>query len=292
MYRCVEHRASGPGCEAAGIDHAIAVAAFSSELRKFVQTPDWVCISQLLSFLQHLKNEKGEDKLRGKFPLFFGPDDARRLELFIKKTSTFRIPNAQRRSAWTVEKAKHVAGTLREAWEGTSNTTPIQPSPQEQQPQYQQHQQGDEEQHRAQERRRNQEQEGGFQRNRTNAYAPLSIFLATDSEALRPLFVEFLRPFGHVVYSKGRVVHLAKGKAGDESMRLPTVAEFYLLSKASVLVSYKKRTSSFQRCAALYGNGTLIGRGGRGPCGFAIEHMARPRHEAMQELARRLERGP
>lgn len=97
---------------------------------------------------------------------------------------------------------------------------------------------------------------------------PLSIFLGVDSEILRPVLVEFLRPFGNVVFSRGIPGHtsfLGRSDDGDKGMaaqsRLLSLAEFYLMSKASLIFSTNPQKSSFSNAAAVYGNATYIHRG-------------------------------
>lgn len=237
--RCVEKSASGPGCQAGDLNHAIAVADFSPELRKFVHTYDWECISQLLSFLHNLKfpSASTSDSQQGPHRLFGSPDDADKLQQFVHDSSGFQASRRIASRPWTIEKARQVAP---QAGGGTGG---------------------------------GEELTGAGGSSPSARSRKLSIFLATDSEVLRPLFVEFLRPFGHVVFSKGRVVHLDRG-TGEERLRLPTVAEFYLMSKASVLVSFTRRMSSFLQHAAMYGNGTLISRGGDRGCKYLLDHVA------------------
>eukprot|EP00897_Mesotaenium_endlicherianum_P008576 jgi/Mesen1/7747/ME000407S06970 len=102
--------------------------------------------------------------------------------------------------------------------------------------------------------------------------ASLSIFLATDNELLRPRFVNFLKPYGPVYYSAGHVVHTSKG---GSSSKLPTMAEFYLLSKASHVIEVDNYISTFCLFAALFGNGTLVAHVGRPQqCAFPALHKA------------------
>lgn len=100
----------------------------------------------------------------------------------------------------------------------------------------------------------------------------LSILLATDSEKLRPQFVDFLRPFGVVFFSSGKVTHLSKSRGGMEG-KLPTLVEFYLLSKAALLVSHQRYVSTFALLAAMYGNGSLVAGGDHKTCRYHVEHL-------------------
>eukprot|EP00271_Cylindrocystis_brebissonii_P019456 TRINITY_DN5914_c0_g1_i1.p1 TRINITY_DN5914_c0_g1~~TRINITY_DN5914_c0_g1_i1.p1 ORF type:complete len:775 (-),score=71.30 TRINITY_DN5914_c0_g1_i1:174-2498(-) len=100
---------------------------------------------------------------------------------------------------------------------------------------------------------------------------PLNIFLATDREALRPDFVRLLQRYGNVFSSSGPVVHTSKGDVGHHS-GLPTMAEFYLLSRSNQVFVFKKRMSTFSQAAALYGFAayeTWNPKKGR-PCTFRI----------------------
>jgi len=99
-----------------------------------------------------------------------------------------------------------------------------------------------------------------------------NIFLATDSEELRKQYVEALSQYGSVYYSSGKVVHTSK--TPDRESKLSTMAEFYLLSRAYVLVSFTKYISTFAMFAAMYGNTTLLGGLAlESHCNFAPEHI-------------------
>jgi hypothetical protein len=81
----------------------------------------------------------------------------------------------------------------------------------------------------------------------------LSIFLATDNLSLRPYFVESLSRFGPVHYSDGDVAHTSKH--GVEHDNLPTIAEFYLLSKSHTLI-HAGVMSTFGLFSRFLGNGS------------------------------------
>ncbi|GJP41344.1 hypothetical protein CLOM_g1004, partial [Closterium sp. NIES-68] len=85
----------------------------------------------------------------------------------------------------------------------------------------------------------------------------LSIFLATDNEALRPEMVTRLAPYGVVYYNGAEVAHV--GVSTDKHTgRLPTMAEFYLLGKSHVIVELDSYLSTFSYFAGLFGNGTIV----------------------------------
>lgn len=102
----------------------------------------------------------------------------------------------------------------------------------------------------------------------------LSILLATDSEALRPLLVEYLRPFGTVTFSAAHIMHLGLKGAGDDTERLGNLAEFYLMSRSALILSYKRSKSSYARTAGYYGNSTLLYGMEQKTCDFPLEHIA------------------
>jgi len=118
----------------------------------------------------------------------------------------------------------------------------------------------------------------------------LSIFLATDSEILRPLLVEFLRPFGTVVFSRALVAHTSTSSGATAEVeavmgraRLAAVGEFFTLSKSSVIhipTNYRLGTFSFK--AAEYGNSTLVIRerfNCSNRCCFQVQHWGRDNEE-------------
>ena len=84
----------------------------------------------------------------------------------------------------------------------------------------------------------------------------LHIFVATDNEEMRPQFVSRLLKFGTVWYSTGNVIHMSK--QSRSSQKMPTAAEFYLLSKADHILQAGGVISTFAEFAAQLGNGTLL----------------------------------
>lgn len=102
----------------------------------------------------------------------------------------------------------------------------------------------------------------------------LSIFLATDDELLRPVFVQKLQKYGTVFYSSGKVLHTSK-TGGASNERLPTMAEYYLMAKANTLIEAGSYISTFAYFASLLGNGTLSGINMKnGGCRLRYEHKA------------------
>lgn len=100
-----------------------------------------------------------------------------------------------------------------------------------------------------------------------------TIFLATDSEHFRRKFVKQLKPYGTVYYSSGKVLHTSK--AQDFRNRMPTMAEFFLMSKSHVILEAEEYVSTFANFAALYGNGTLLAlryRNGGEDCRTRVVH--------------------
>ncbi|CAI7763210.1 unnamed protein product [Closterium sp. NIES-54] len=98
----------------------------------------------------------------------------------------------------------------------------------------------------------------------------LRIFVATDTDTVRSKVVEFLRPFGEVYFSVSPPMHLSKGVGNY----LATLADFALLSKGAVLVSFTRFTSSFSFFAGLLGNGTIVNNPAVDhTCSFVVEHM-------------------
>ena len=85
----------------------------------------------------------------------------------------------------------------------------------------------------------------------------LSIFLATDHEGLRGEFVSRLSAYGAVYYNGGEVAHIGVAK-GDAAGRLPTMAEFFLLSKCHVIIELDLYLSTFSNFAGYLGNGTIV----------------------------------
>eukprot|EP00271_Cylindrocystis_brebissonii_P015837 TRINITY_DN38883_c0_g1_i1.p1 TRINITY_DN38883_c0_g1~~TRINITY_DN38883_c0_g1_i1.p1 ORF type:complete len:1270 (+),score=205.39 TRINITY_DN38883_c0_g1_i1:501-4310(+) len=85
----------------------------------------------------------------------------------------------------------------------------------------------------------------------------LSIFLAIDNEEIRPEMVKYLRLYGDVYYNGGAVAHTAVASAGSQG-RLPTMAEFFLLSKAGTALELSHQLSTFSQISVLIGNGTLV----------------------------------
>ncbi|CAI7767371.1 unnamed protein product [Closterium sp. NIES-53] len=174
----------------------------------------------------------------------------------------------------------------------------------------------------------------GIESGALSSLKPLSVFLATDNENLRPQFVDKIGPVaGDVFFSTGAVTHTSKsgaaapaaaaaaaasaaaggravgaggagglegrsegeggveGSEGDERQKAafeehfqqqpsPTMAEFFLLSRARVLVSFNKYVSTFAMFASMLGNGTLLALQTRPPttspvggCHFQVEHL-------------------
>ena len=85
----------------------------------------------------------------------------------------------------------------------------------------------------------------------------LSIFLATDNAGLRGEFVTRLSAYGAVYYNGGEVAHIGVAK-GDAAGRLPTMAEFYLLSKCHIIIELDSYLSTFSNFAGFLGNGTIV----------------------------------
>ena len=84
----------------------------------------------------------------------------------------------------------------------------------------------------------------------------LHIFVATDNEEMRPHFVSRLLKFGTVWFSTGSVIHMSK--QSQSSQKLPTAAEFYLLSKADHILQADAVISTFAEFAGHLGNGTML----------------------------------
>ena len=84
----------------------------------------------------------------------------------------------------------------------------------------------------------------------------LHLFVATDNVEMRPQFVSRLSKFGTVWHSTGNVIHMSK--QSRSSQKLPTAAEFYLLSKADHILQAGAVISTFAEFAAQLGNGTLL----------------------------------
>lgn len=81
---------------------------------------------------------------------------------------------------------------------------------------------------------------------------PFTIFLATDNQQMRNAFVDRLATMGTVYYSSGKVVHTSKVSGG-----LPTLAEWYLLAKANLVLEAESYVSTFAYFSGLLGNSTL-----------------------------------
>jgi len=86
---------------------------------------------------------------------------------------------------------------------------------------------------------------------------PLSIFLATDNQVLRPDFVKRLARYGVVYYNGADVAHVGVSASKDKG-RLPTMAEFYLLGKSHIIVELDSYLSTFSYFSGLMGNGTIV----------------------------------
>ena len=101
-----------------------------------------------------------------------------------------------------------------------------------------------------------------------------TILLATDDMQLRPQMVEILRPYGTVYFSSGVVLHTSKA-GGSSSQRLPTMAEFFLMSRSHTIIEAGSYISTFAYFAGLMGNGTLSGvRMNHNRCRLKHEHVA------------------
>ncbi|GJP45906.1 hypothetical protein CLOM_g5243, partial [Closterium sp. NIES-68] len=102
---------------------------------------------------------------------------------------------------------------------------------------------------------------------------PLTIFIATDTDDVRPAIVKFLRPFGRVYFSNAPAIHLSKSRT--QGSHLSTLGDFLMLSKASVVVSFTRYISTFAMFAAMLGNGTLVAEPeSESHCRFVVEHLA------------------
>eukprot|EP00897_Mesotaenium_endlicherianum_P000049 jgi/Mesen1/10044/ME000073S09324 len=119
----------------------------------------------------------------------------------------------------------------------------------------------------------------GAVRGRARARAhKLNIFVATDSQKYRHLIVDRLRRYGDVYYSEGQVTHSANNR---HASHLPTMAEFFLLSKSALIIGVGE-ISTFAEQAALFGNCTLVLLDVKGPrdktgppkCAISVEHQA------------------
>ncbi|CAI7798556.1 unnamed protein product [Closterium sp. NIES-53] len=101
----------------------------------------------------------------------------------------------------------------------------------------------------------------------------LTIFIATDTDEVRPAMVKFLRPFGRVFFSNAPAIHLSKSRS--QGSHLSTLGDFLMLSKASVVVSFTRYISTFAMFAAMLGNGTLVAQPeSESNCRFVVEHLA------------------
>ncbi|CAI7838819.1 unnamed protein product [Closterium sp. NIES-54] len=109
----------------------------------------------------------------------------------------------------------------------------------------------------------------------------LRIFVSTDTEVFLSQVVENLRPFGEVYFSVSPAVHLSKS-GGDY---LATLADFALLSKGAVLLSFTRYISTFAIFAGMLGNGTVIADPAlEHTCRFDVEHMGDAPHAALPAL--------
>ncbi|CAI5463649.1 unnamed protein product [Closterium sp. Yama58-4] len=101
----------------------------------------------------------------------------------------------------------------------------------------------------------------------------LTIFIATDTDEVRPAIVKFLRPFGRVFFSNAPAIHLSKSQS--QGSHLGTLGDFLMLSKAAVVVSFTRYISTFAMFAAMLGNGTLVAQPeSESNCRFVVEHLA------------------
>jgi len=86
----------------------------------------------------------------------------------------------------------------------------------------------------------------------------LDILLATDNEALRPSFVDRLDPFGTVYYSWGSS-STRPSLPSEEAERLPTMAEFHLMSRSHTILEAGSYISTFAYFSGSWATGTLAG---------------------------------
>lgn len=109
---------------------------------------------------------------------------------------------------------------------------------------------------------------------------PLKILLATDNQLLRPVFVDKLAEYGTVFYSSGAITHSSK-HSGEQADLLPTMAEFYLMSRSHVILEAGSYISTFAHFAGLLGNGTLAGLSWSkdGTCGLNVVHQGELTHQ-------------
>ncbi|CAI5530379.1 unnamed protein product [Closterium sp. Naga37s-1] len=108
----------------------------------------------------------------------------------------------------------------------------------------------------------------------------VTVFVATDNEELRPVFVERLQRMegAHVYWSAAAVRHTSKagadGKAGLGGLH--GLADWWLLSCASAVLQVA-HASSFAYFAALFANSTLASISTlNGHCDVHYEHIAEP----------------
>ncbi|CAI5531487.1 unnamed protein product [Closterium sp. Naga37s-1] len=108
----------------------------------------------------------------------------------------------------------------------------------------------------------------------------VSVFVATDNEELRPVFVERLQRMGgvHVYWSAAAVRHTSKAGADGHAGQggLHGLADWWLLSRASAVLQVA-HASSFAYFAALFSNSTLASISTlNGHCDVHYEHIAEP----------------
>lgn len=259
-HKCVEQAQDAATCSDRGLPGVAEVLDVFPGLHNSASVQRWACFSHFLAFLLRLKIQRHLEALgpgKGKpprVPLLQSEEDREELNEFLSKgrRKAENHPNATVPSVsvppelaqkltdlelWKVEDSEMMALEARlEARRAAGHTVGT--------------------------------EEG-------SPGPQLAILLVTDSEALRPLFVEFLRPFGTVAYSAAKVVHLVH-RVGDDTTRLGNLAEFYLMSRASAIISYRSLRSTYARVAALYGNTTLIYGLEGASCKYPLEHMGMP----------------
>ncbi|GJP35328.1 hypothetical protein CLOM_g19831 [Closterium sp. NIES-68] len=119
------------------------------------------------------------------------------------------------------------------------------------------------------------EQEGVGEEDEEGDDGDLNIFLATDDVEHRMEFVALLKPHGVVYFSAGDIYHTSKASPGSLDRGLPTMAEFFMMSKSRAIIEAGPYISTFAYFAALAGNGTLAGVSTQnGGCQLRPEHLA------------------
>ena len=98
------------------------------------------------------------------------------------------------------------------------------------------------------------------------------IYLATDDVVLRPLFLNRLSHHGRVFYMAADISHFARGPTSGKDP-MPTLADFFLIGRAHIMIEGREKLSSFAQFPALMTNAsfaTLSRR--RGACKLCVKH--------------------